>query len=302
MSILVLRALGIGDLCAGVPALRALRRAFPTERLVLAAPQWLAPLAALTGSVDDLAVVPSLETEIPAVEREPRIAVNLHGKGPRSHRLLQAAHPGRLLAFACPEAEFSDGPQFAEREHEVARWCRLLTWYGLAADPDPAELALLEPAAPPAVKGATVVHPGAKAPARRWPAERFATVARALVADGHDVVVTGSAEDVEPAARIAEGSGARSLAGTTDVGELAALIAAARLVICGDTGVAHLASAYAVPSVLLFGPMDPALWGPPPRRRHQVLWHPGARHPETAMMAITPDEVLDAVIRAQVSR
>jgi ADP-heptose:LPS heptosyltransferase len=44
-------------------------------------------------------------------------------------------------------------------------------------------------------------------------------------------------------------------------------------VICGDTGVAHLATAYGTPSVVLFGPMPPALWGPPPeRRQHLVLW------------------------------
>ena len=53
--LLVLRALGLGDLLTGVPALRALRADFPEHRLVLAAPRALAPLAKLTGAVDAVA-------------------------------------------------------------------------------------------------------------------------------------------------------------------------------------------------------------------------------------------------------
>ena len=73
--------------------------------------------------------------------------------------------------------------------------------------------------------------------------------------------------------------------------------------VCGDTGVAHLATAYGVPSVLLFGAMSPALWGPPPTRpQHRVLWHrehaaapSPADAPHPALLAISVQEVLDAV-------
>jgi ADP-heptose:LPS heptosyltransferase len=47
-------------------------------------------------------------------------------------------------------------------------------------------------------------------------------------------------------------------------------------VLCADTGVAHLATAFGTPSVVLFGPTPPARWGPPPERtRHRVLWSGG---------------------------
>jgi ADP-heptose:LPS heptosyltransferase len=121
-----------------------------------------------------------------------------------------------------------------------------------------------------------VVHPGAAHHRRRWPAERFALVAAALANAGEEVVVSGSAAEVGRAREVADRAGlprSAVLAGCTDVVALAGLVAGARLVICGDTGVAHLASAFATPSVVLFGPVSPAEWGPPPgRARHVALW------------------------------
>jgi ADP-heptose:LPS heptosyltransferase len=79
------------------------------------------------------------------------------------------------------------------------------------------------------------------------------------------------------------------------------VVAAARVVVCGDTGVAHLATAYRRPSVVLFGPVSPALWGPPPRPQHVVLWHgDGAGDPwgtalDPALARVTVAEVTDAL-------
>jgi len=91
------------------------------------------------------------------------------------------------------------------------------------------------------------------------------------------------------------------LAGRTDLIGLAAVVAAAGRVACGDTGVAHLATAYGVPSVVLFGPTPPAEWGPPPdRSRHRALWaggrgDPHATEPDPGLLAITLDQVLAAL-------
>jgi ADP-heptose:LPS heptosyltransferase len=57
------------------------------------------------------------------------------------------------------------------------------------------------------------------------------------------------------------------------------VVAAAARVVCGDTGVAHLATAVGTPSVALFGPTPPALWGPPPGAPQRVLWAGGAGDP-----------------------
>ncbi|MGX1613537.1 glycosyltransferase family 9 protein [Micromonospora chalcea] len=270
--ILVLRALGVGDLVTAVPALRGLRAGLPGRELVLAAPDWLAPLARLTGAVDR--VLPTTGPDrIGWTGPPPEVAVNLHGRGPQSHRALAAVRPARTLAYRNPAAGHPDGPAWDDDEHEVRRWCRLLHAYGLPADPG--DLALRRPAAVGVPAGMTLLHPGGKIAAKRWPAERFAGLARELTARGHRVAVTGSAGERALAERVARDGGLPPeavLAGRTGLAELAALVAGARLVVSGDTGVAHLATGYGTASVVLFGPVPAAHWGPPADRpRHRAL-------------------------------
>lgn len=297
---LALRALGIGDLLTGVPALRGLAAGFPEHRLLLAAPAWLAPLVALIGAVDQHVPVGELEP-LPHALAGVDVAVNLHGRGPQSHRLLLQLEPHRLVAFAHPQLPATAGfPTWRPGEHEVARWCRMLQEHGIAADP--ADLRLPPPSTPAPVEAVSVIHPGAKSGARRWPAERFAAVARAEADAGRQVVVTGSADERPLAEQVAAAAGlgpAAVLAGRTDLAELAAVVAAAGRVVSGDTGVGHLATAFGTPSVLLFGPTPPQAWGPPPevRDRHRVLWHgrtgdPLGETPFPGLLEITVPEVL----------
>jgi ADP-heptose:LPS heptosyltransferase len=157
------------------------------------------------------------------------------------------------------------------------------------------------------VTGAAVVHPGAAYPGRRWPPDRFAAVARHLAESGADVRITGGPAELPLARQVAGLAGLPDdavLAGRTTSLELAAVIAAARVVVSGDTGVAHLATAYRRPSVVLFGPVSPALWGPPARPQHVVLWdgevHGGAGDPwstalDPALERISVNEVLAAL-------
>jgi ADP-heptose:LPS heptosyltransferase len=286
--VLVLRALGLGDLLTGLPALRALRRARPGDRIVLAAPAALTPLARLSGAVDAVLPQAGLADGPLRTDERPALAVNLHGRGPESTALLRATEPAELWAFGL-------GPQWRDGEHEVDRWCRLLGHHGVATDPG--ELALPSPDRPSPAPGAVLIHPGAAAGSRRWPVDRFAAVAAALRADGHRVVATGGPSERDLAAAV----GADVLA--PDLLELAALVGGAALVVCGDTGVAHLATAYGTPSVRLFGPTPPAEWGPR-AGPHTVLWRgtgrgdPHGTEPDPALLAVTVDEVLSAARRA----
>ena len=295
----VLRPLGLGDLLTGVPALRAIRSAAPDHHLVLATTEALRPLAELIDAVDE--VLPARELEpLDWTGPPPGLAVDLHGKGPASHEIVAALYPGRLLCFGSPGYP---GPTWYADEHEVARWCRLVA-EGLGVDADPDALDIAVPAVDPPVRDAAVVHPGAAYPGRRWPAERFAAVARHLAASGADVRITGGPGEVVLARSVADAAGLGPdavLAGRTTSLELAAVVAAAGVVVSGDTGVAHLATAYRRPSVVLFGPVSPAWWGPPSRRLHVVLWHgdgtgdPWGTELDPALGRISVDEVTGAL-------
>lgn len=299
--ILVLRALGLGDFLTAVPALRALADAFPGHELLLATPRALRPLVRLARAADD--VVPAAPLEpLPRSLAEPGLAVNLHGRGPESHRVLTALRPSRLIAFAHPDVpESRGGPQWRPDEHERHRWCRLLAESGVEADPSRVDIPRPDVGAPEIASGATLVHPGAASEARRWPAERFAAVARAESMGGRRVIVTGSAAELPLARRVAGLAGLPAdavFAGRTNALRLARLVADAGRVVCGDTGVAHLATAFATPSIVLFGPTPPALWGPPPGRCwHRVLWagrsgDPHAQTPDPGLLEITVEHVL----------
>jgi ADP-heptose:LPS heptosyltransferase len=293
--VLALRALGLGDLLTTLPALRGLRAARPEARLVLAAPGWLEPVALLSRAVDGVLPVAPLG---PIPGWPPQLAVNLHGKGPQSTERLRELSPGELWSYGEPGA-----PAWDEDEHEVSRWCRLLEGYGVACDRG--DLDLPAPTEPPLAGGLTLIHPGGAAATRRWPASRWSRLAEALADAGHDVVVTGSESEHDLCRSVAAGAGLSEqavLAGRVDLTGLCALVACARLVVCADTGIGHLATAYRTRSIVLFGPVPPSRWGPPPdRTQHTVLWagttsDPFADRPDPGLLTITAEDVLAAAL------
>jgi len=132
--VLVLRALGLGDAVTGIAALRGVRRAWPDRFIALAAPaaigQWLRDM----GVIDEVLATSGLgPLEWPPagwVDGGGHIAVNLHGRGPLSHRVLLQTAPEELIGFRCPRAGHLSGPVWRADEHEVDRWCRLVSWAG----------------------------------------------------------------------------------------------------------------------------------------------------------------------------
>jgi ADP-heptose:LPS heptosyltransferase len=118
------------------------------------------------------------------------------------------------------------------------------------------------PVAPPYV----VMHPGAAAPARRYPVGRWREVVEELTAGGERVVLTGGADEAPLTASIAAAgvsSGVIDLAGALDLPALAAVLRGADALVAGNTGPAHLAAAVRTPVVSLFSPVVPAArWAP----------------------------------------
>lgn len=108
-------------------------------------------------------------------------------------------------------------------------------------------------------------NPGVAMPDKRWPADRYVELVRALESDGYSVVFSGGARDEPIVDHIIVESGVparRSLAGTIDLRTAAAVAAEAQLFVGGDTGMAHIAAATGTPVISIFGPTNPRRYRP----------------------------------------
>jgi heptosyltransferase-1 len=145
-----------------------------------------------------------------------------------------------------------------------------------------------------------ILNPGAGWGAKRWPAERYGHVARALAATGvRSILNYGPGEEgmAQQAEAASEGA---AVVMKSSITELIALTRRARLFVGGDTGPMHLAAALNVPVVGIFGPTDPARNGPY-GTRSIVLRNPAS--PTTHSRRADPDEGMleirtDAVVAA----
>ncbi len=116
----------------------------------------------------------------------------------------------------------------------------------------------------PSREGPALLHPGAGSPAKAWPPGRFARLGRLLQEKGWEVqVLLGPVEEERgPAEGFFRERGLPAVH-LRDSLELARRLVRARVYVGNDSGPSHLAAALGVPSLVLFGPTDPAVWGPP---------------------------------------
>lgn len=336
-SIAVFRALFLGDLLCALPALRALRLAAPRACISLIGLPWAKDFAArYRAYVDDFIAFPGLRGSpegyggaraLRGFLREVRarrfdLAIQLHGSGAGSNRVVARFGAAQLAGFHPPDQD-APGAGFLpwrDHEHEVQRWLCLvqhlgaqpagaaLDWPVYPADRREAQLLLR---ALRLHRGAYVcVHPGARLASRRWPAQRFAAVCEALAAGGWNVVLTGSGGEAPLVRSVFEqvpGSlhaRVREACGRTSLGALGALVEGARLLVSNDTGLSHVAAALGTPSVVVSSGGDARRWAPLDGARHRVLWQPLPCRPclhETCpighpcALAVDAAQVIDAV-------
>ena len=162
--------------------------------------------------------------------------------------LLRGHRVAEFLAIAGePAREPPPIPRLPNVDAATAAWERRREELGISPEPRP-----------------TVgLFPGSNAPSRRWPAERFAAVARTLAEDGARVYVFGSRAESELTAAVSDGSSPAGhgevvdLGGRTGLAELAGALLACHLLVTNDTGPMHLAAALDRPIVALEGAADP---------------------------------------------
>jgi ADP-heptose:LPS heptosyltransferase len=301
--IVVLRGGGLGDLVGTLPALAALRAAYPEARItLLGTPGHAALLDGRPDSpVDEAIVLPPHpgvrdgETDPAAVEafcaamRERRfdLAMQAHGGGRNSNPFLLrlgARHTiGTRTADAVP---LERTIPYRYYQHEVHRWLEVAGLAGAApVDLEPSLTATDEErAAGRTVLGAgpaMVVHPSATDPRRRWPASRFGVVAGALAERGVGVLVVGDGSDAPIADAIVRAARTalppshrervRSAAGALDLRGLVGVLAEADVVLANDSGPRHIAQALGTPSVGLFWFGNAVNAAPFARGHHRIL-------------------------------
>ncbi|WP_343619919.1 glycosyltransferase family 9 protein [Ralstonia sp.] len=305
--IAVFRALQLGDMLCAVPALHALRAAAPQAHITLVGLPWACQFQQrYTDLLDDFVAFPGGEgfPEAGPADADAThtfyagmrarcldVAVQLHGSGPQSTEVVRqfGAHhvfgfqPSGVIARHANAGLLPWPTQLPEAQRLLA----LLNHLGAPAVPatpdfplgrdDYAEaLALLRHQALDRDR-LVCLHPGARMPTRRWWPERFAAVADTLIVSGFHVAFTGAPSE---AALVEEVRGhmrqrSASVVGQTSLGGLAALLRLARLLICNDTGVSHVAAAVRAPSLVIACGSDVERWAPADRTLHRVL----AAHP-----------------------
>ncbi len=277
----------MGDILCTVPALRALRAARPDAHVALVTWEEMRPVVERFGDlVDELLAFPGYPgiPERPPVAQaiEPffaaarsrrfDLAVQMYGANPAANAVTERMGARETAGFFVPGATDPDlrtHLPYPHHLHELDRHLALFEHLGIPAgsrelafplgDADRVEAA----AALAGVEGPyACLHPGATSQSRRWPAERFAAVGDALAGLGLAVLVTGVASERELTASVvgAMRAPALDLAGATSLGGYGAVLDGAALLVCSDTGAAHMAAALRTPSVVVFQSGDPRRW------------------------------------------
>jgi len=347
--ILIARLSALGDIVHSLPAVAALRRALPGVTIGWAIEErWVELLAARSSlsaavrsparplvdavhtvdtrvwrsspfSVETRRAMRSLVRELRAAEYDVTVDLQAAIRSALLNRMSRA--PARL-GFAKPRESlarlFYTAAIATPAVHVVDQGLQLASAI-LGKDVSTAEFPLPRDAAADAWceqqiarfggKQFALINPGAGWGAKRWPAERYAQVARSLAQQGLSVLVNSGPGEESLSRQVAEPGSNNIFSLSCSLSQLISLIRRARIFIGGDTGPSHLAAACSIPVLAIYGPTDPARNGPygpaGPNAAHiSVLRSPGSEtsharrsEPERGLLQMTADEVIAAARR-----
>jgi heptosyltransferase III len=270
--ILVLRGGAIGDFIVTLPALTALRRQWPEAWIELIGYPHIAELARLGGLVDRVRSLDaarmarffSLRAEFPAEQVEDLLSFHVvlsylydpHGV---LRENMERIGVRQLIA----------GNPIVETRHAVVQMLEPLVTLAIFADGDEcpeldlrrADVHRVRLGLPAPVSRVLALHPGSGSSRKNWPVDRFLELAERARSElgAAPLLIHGEADaELLP---VLEASGFPLLP-PGDLCGLARVLAACAAYVGNDSGVSHLAACVGTPTVALFGPTDPALWGP----------------------------------------
>ena len=281
MRVLLLRFSAVGDVVLTAHAVDALKKAVPEARITYAVKERLAHLVKHNPNVDEVVALREGEGPLSFARRlrasKPSVVLDLHGK--IRSKILRALIPGvpkvvwhkrdfrDTLPVKLALRPYHSSMLFAHRYHAAVEELvgRELPHgklqYFLGPDDVPAADAVLRAHGLDPSRPLFGISPGANWETKRWPAERFAGLARRALANGMQVAVQGSASEA-PLGRLVSqlAPGSVDLSGKLDLSGLGGFISRCTAFAANDSGPMHMARALGVPTLAFFGSTDPAMF------------------------------------------
>jgi ADP-heptose:LPS heptosyltransferase len=288
-AVAILRLRSLGDCVLTTPALDILRRARPDLRIAVMVENRFHEIFE--------GLVPTLPPALGALRSwRPRLCLNLHG-GTRSAWLTALSGARFRAGFGHFRHQFVYNVRIpraqeilgVERKVHTAEHLASAMFY-LGAPVQEIPRARLAAAAPSPRRGSeplAIIHAVAATPEKTWRADGFLAVAEQLKRSGIEPVFIGAAGD-----NLVPFAAYRTIAGAS-LSEIKSLLASASLFIGNDSGPAHMAAAFGLPVVAIFGASDPAIWGPW-RTPSEIVTSPGG------MAGVGIAQVLEALARLRV--
>lgn len=298
-SIAVFRALQLGDWLCAIPAIRALRCAFPDAHIALLGLGWSKNLVERFHHLfDEFIYFPGF----PGLPEQPfdpaktlaflrqmqdrnfDLLLQMQGNGNVVNPLLMLCGAKEYAGFYRAD-NFQPNPDhfliYPDQGSEIHRHLALMEFLGIPAQGDQLEFPLgeqdyqefeaLDLGLTPG--GYVCIHPGSRAESRQWDGRNFARLADFCAEQGYRVVLTGVESERHLTSAVAANMQheAIDLTGQTTLGAVGVLLGRSRLLICNDTGVSHVAAALRHPSVVITLTDDQERWNPLDLHRHRVV-------------------------------
>ena len=282
--ILVIALRRLGDVLLTTPLIASLRRAFPDA--VIDALVFADTAGILQGNPDinGIVTMPARRTVVQSLKlvaqlwRGYDLAVSTHSgdrptffafvAGRRRVALVEQTFNGRVK-----QAMLDRSLVYQSGVHRVEEMLRLADVLGIARVPHLVPPRARDSEATPS-GGYAVIHAAPMFHYKRWTAAGWRALAAALTARGMTVVATGGPALDERAYldEVWTGSAVTRLDGKLDWAQLSGLLAKAAVYVGPDTSITHLAAATGAPTIALYGPTDPRLWGPWPADGLETMW------------------------------
>lgn len=299
-KIIIFRALQLGDMLCAIPAIRALRYAYPGAEITLTGLPWGASLIRRFPEYFDAFIhfpgYPGLPEQIPDARaftaflnevqsNKYDLAIQMQGNGSIVNPMVELFNARYTAGFYIEQHYYPDNGLFLRYPDfgtEIERHIALMEHLGIPGKGTELEFPtnsedsedLFAADLGDIVQGNYVcIHPGSRGSWRQWPTAYFAEMADYCAEQGFEVVLTGTKDELDIVMDVKQQMRYDPIiaAGKTTLGAMALLIRDAYMLVSNCTGVSHIASATRTPSIVISMDGEPERWAPINREIHYVI-------------------------------